>query len=62
MLKLNWETYFCLIFEQVLDANPVHVKALYRRGTSYMLLGEFDDARNDFNKVSDAYFSVMSNY
>lgn len=54
MLKLNWENFFCLLFEQVLDANPVHVKALYRRGMSYMLLGEFDDARNDFKKVSDA--------
>ncbi|CAL4922825.1 unnamed protein product [Urochloa decumbens] len=36
---------------KVLDANPVHIKALYRRGTSYMLLGEFDDARNDFKKM-----------
>jgi len=36
---------------KVLDANPVHVKALYRRGTSFMLLGEFDDARNDFEKI-----------
>ncbi|KAF8728781.1 hypothetical protein HU200_018059 [Digitaria exilis] len=36
---------------KVLDANPVHVKALYRRGMSYMLLGEFDDARNDFQKM-----------
>jgi hypothetical protein len=35
----------------VLDANPVHVKALYRRGMSYMLLGDFDDAKNDFEKV-----------
>uniref|UniRef100_A0A0A9CHY0 Uncharacterized protein n=1 Tax=Arundo donax TaxID=35708 RepID=A0A0A9CHY0_ARUDO len=36
---------------KVLDANPVHVKALYRRGMSYMLLGEFDDAKNDFEKM-----------
>jgi hypothetical protein len=36
----------------VLDANPVHVKALYRRGMSYMLGGDFDDAKNDFEKVS----------
>lgn len=36
---------------KVLDANPVHVKALYRRGMSFMLLGEFDDARNDFEKM-----------
>jgi hypothetical protein len=31
----------------------VHAKALYRRGMSYMLLGEFDDARNDFEKVGN---------
>uniref|UniRef100_A0ACD5XG21 Uncharacterized protein n=1 Tax=Avena sativa TaxID=4498 RepID=A0ACD5XG21_AVESA len=36
---------------KVLDANPVHVKALYRRGMSYMLCGDFDDARNDFEKM-----------
>ncbi|AQL06408.1 Peptidyl-prolyl cis-trans isomerase PASTICCINO1 [Zea mays] len=36
---------------KVLDANPVHVKALYRRGTSFMLLGDFNDARNDFEKM-----------
>ena len=41
-------------FGQVLDASPVHVKALYRRGMSYMLLGDFDEARNNFNKVSTA--------
>lgn len=36
---------------KVLDANPVHVKALYRRGMSYMLSGDFDDAKNDFEKM-----------
>lgn len=36
---------------KVLDANPVHVKALYRRGMSYMLVGDFDEARDDFNKM-----------
>jgi len=36
---------------KVLDTNPVHAKALYRQGMSYMLLGEFDDARNDFEKM-----------
>ncbi|KAK1602286.1 hypothetical protein QYE76_008135 [Lolium multiflorum] len=36
---------------KVLDANPVHVKALYRRGMSYMLGGDFDDAKNDFEKM-----------
>ncbi|PKA52691.1 Peptidyl-prolyl cis-trans isomerase PASTICCINO1 [Apostasia shenzhenica] len=33
---------------KVLDGNPVHVKALYRRGMAYMLHGDFDDARKDF--------------
>ena len=50
-------------FGQVLDASPVHVKALYRRGMSYMLLGDFDEARNDFNKVpaADTHLSFSHN-
>ena len=44
--------FHLLRFEQVLDTNPVHVKALYRRGMSYMLAADFDDAKNDFEKVS----------
>ena len=36
---------------QVLDANPAHVNGLYRRGMAYMALGEFEEARNDFNAV-----------
>ncbi|KAF0911958.1 hypothetical protein E2562_012770 [Oryza meyeriana var. granulata] len=36
---------------KLLEANPVHVKALYRRGMSYMLLGDFDDAKKDFEKM-----------
>lgn len=36
---------------KVLDANPVHVKALYRRGMAYMAGGDFEEARADFNKV-----------
>lgn len=50
--KAELALYFHLL-EQVLDTNPVHAKALYRRGMSYMLLGEFDDARNDFEKVGN---------
>lgn len=37
---------------QVLDANPVHVKAFYRRGMAYMAGGDFQEARDDFNKVN----------
>lgn len=36
---------------KVLDANPVHVKALYRRGMAYMEAGDFAEARADFNKM-----------
>ncbi|XP_058214897.1 peptidyl-prolyl cis-trans isomerase PASTICCINO1 [Rhododendron vialii] len=36
---------------KVLDGNPVHVKALYRRGMAYMSAGDFEEARNDFNKM-----------
>ncbi|KAK1563594.1 hypothetical protein Q3G72_029727 [Acer saccharum] len=36
---------------KVLDANPAHVKGLYRRGMAYMALGEFEEARNDFNAM-----------
>ncbi|KAJ6842129.1 peptidyl-prolyl cis-trans isomerase PASTICCINO1 [Iris pallida] len=36
---------------KVIEANPAHVKALYRRGMSYMLLGDFDEARKDFNQM-----------
>lgn len=36
---------------KVLDANPVHFKALYRRGMAYMSAGDFEEARADFNKM-----------
>ncbi|KAG0466466.1 hypothetical protein HPP92_018046 [Vanilla planifolia] len=36
---------------KVLDANPVHVKAFYRRGMAYMLNGDFEEAREDFNTM-----------
>lgn len=38
--------------DKVLDANPVHVKALYRRGMAHMELGDFEDAKNDFEKMT----------
>ncbi|KAH9736246.1 peptidylprolyl isomerase [Citrus sinensis] len=36
---------------QVLDANPAHVKGLYRRGMAYMALGEFEEAQRDFEMM-----------
>ncbi|XP_047330537.1 peptidyl-prolyl cis-trans isomerase PASTICCINO1 [Impatiens glandulifera] len=46
---------------KVLDTNPVHVKGLYRRGMAYMSLGDFEDARNDFNKMITVDKSSESN-
>lgn len=37
---------------QVLDANPAHVKALYRRGMAYLEVGDFEEARSDFEMVT----------
>ncbi|XP_020526603.1 peptidyl-prolyl cis-trans isomerase PASTICCINO1 isoform X2 [Amborella trichopoda] len=34
---------------KVLDVSPAHVKALYRRGIAYTSVGDFDEARDDFN-------------
>ncbi|KAK9289378.1 hypothetical protein L1049_007533 [Liquidambar formosana] len=36
---------------QVLDANPAHVKALYRRGMAFMSAGDFEEARSDFKMM-----------
>ncbi|XP_064947156.1 peptidyl-prolyl cis-trans isomerase PASTICCINO1-like isoform X2 [Musa acuminata AAA Group] len=36
---------------KVLDASPVHVKALYRRGMAYMLVGDSDEAKKDFEMM-----------
>ena len=36
---------------QVLEANPAHVKGLYRRGMAYMAAGDFEEARADFKVV-----------
>ncbi|KAK8685343.1 hypothetical protein V6N13_041346 [Hibiscus sabdariffa] len=36
---------------RVLDATPVHVKALYRRGMAYMAAGDFEEARADFQMM-----------
>ncbi|GMI96467.1 PASTICCINO 1 [Hibiscus trionum] len=36
---------------KVLDATPVHVKALYRRGMAYMSAGDFEEARADFQMM-----------
>ncbi|EPS70548.1 hypothetical protein M569_04209 [Genlisea aurea] len=36
---------------KVLDTNPFHVKALYRRGMASLAAGSFDEARADFNQM-----------
>ncbi|CAB4284626.1 unnamed protein product [Prunus armeniaca] len=36
---------------KVLEANPGHVKALYRRGMAYMTVGDFEEAKSDFNTM-----------
>ncbi|QCE05386.1 F-binding protein 4/5 [Vigna unguiculata] len=36
---------------KVLDANPAHVKGLYRRGMAYMTAGDFEEARADFKMM-----------
>ncbi|WCJ19171.1 FKBP-type peptidyl-prolyl cis-trans isomerase family protein [Euphorbia peplus] len=37
--------------DKVLEANPAHVKALYRRGMAYMTNADFEEARSDFEKM-----------
>ncbi|KAF9665135.1 hypothetical protein SADUNF_Sadunf16G0090600 [Salix dunnii] len=36
---------------KVLEANPAHAKALYRRGMAYMEVGDFEEARSDFEMM-----------
>ncbi|XP_037497494.1 peptidyl-prolyl cis-trans isomerase PASTICCINO1 isoform X2 [Jatropha curcas] len=36
---------------KVVDANPAHVKGLYRRGMAYMANGDFEEARSDFEMM-----------
>lgn len=47
---MKWPTN-AFLHLKVLDANPAHVKALYRRGMAYMAVGNFEEARADFSKV-----------
>ena len=44
---------------QVIDANPGNAKALYRRGMAYMTLGDFEEAKNDFEMVKFFNFSMV---
>ncbi|KAH7514538.1 hypothetical protein FEM48_Zijuj11G0100100 [Ziziphus jujuba var. spinosa] len=39
------------VMPQVIDANPGHVKALYRRGMAYMASGDFEEANSDFKMM-----------
>lgn len=36
---------------KVIEANPAHVKALYRRGMAYMAAGDFEEAKSDFQMM-----------
>ncbi|KAL6278020.1 hypothetical protein ACE6H2_021621 [Prunus campanulata] len=36
---------------KVIEANPGHVKALYRRGMAYMTVGDFEEAKSDFKTM-----------
>uniref|UniRef100_A0A2N9HPV3 peptidylprolyl isomerase n=1 Tax=Fagus sylvatica TaxID=28930 RepID=A0A2N9HPV3_FAGSY len=54
--KVNYVRVLFLIYipdgtMKVLDANPAHVKALYRRGMAYMAAGDFEEARGDFKMM-----------
>ncbi|CAN4126870.1 unnamed protein product [Withania somnifera] len=51
LLKLGEHKKSIEACNKVLDANPVHVKALYRRGMAYMACGDFEEARADFSKM-----------
>lgn len=51
LLKLGEHKKSIEACNKVLDANPVHVKALYRRGMAYMASGDYEEARADFNKM-----------
>ncbi|KAK4359992.1 hypothetical protein RND71_022221 [Anisodus tanguticus] len=51
LLKLGEHKKSIDACNKVLDANPVHVKALYRRGMAYMASGDFEEARADFIKM-----------
>jgi len=45
---------------QVLEANPAHVKGLYRRGMAYMAAGDFEEARADFKMVKIFMHNLLS--
>uniref|UniRef100_A0A0V0IVB0 peptidylprolyl isomerase n=1 Tax=Solanum chacoense TaxID=4108 RepID=A0A0V0IVB0_SOLCH len=51
LLKLGEHKKSIETCNKVLDVNPVHVKALYRRGMAYMASGDYEEARADFNKM-----------
>ncbi|PHT99887.1 Peptidyl-prolyl cis-trans isomerase PASTICCINO1 [Capsicum chinense] len=51
LLKLGEHKKSIEACNKVLDANPVHVKALYRCGMAYVASGDFEEARADFNKM-----------
>lgn len=37
--------------DEILKEDPRFIKAYYRKGSAYLLLSKFDDARKEFKKV-----------
>ncbi|KAJ6913216.1 hypothetical protein NC651_015657 [Populus alba x Populus x berolinensis] len=51
----KWEPKEYLAFQCVLEANPAHVKALLcRRGMANLEVGDFEEARGDFEMMMKA--------
>lgn len=50
-LKVEHYHYAIKYASQVLDKDDENQKALYRRGKAYMMIGEMNKAKNDFNRA-----------
>lgn len=50
-LKIEHYHYSIKYASQVIDKDENNQKAYYRRGRAYMMIGENNKAKNDFNKA-----------